>query len=843
MGSLEWHDVERVLDQALDLDPGAWPAFLDERCSGQPELRMEVESLLRASEAPDTLLDQMPRMVGRDLLDEVSLEIDSDGFEPGRRIDRYEVVRLLGRGGQGSVYLAQRSDGVFDKQVAVKVVKRGMVTEEVLARFRDERQILADLEHPNIAGILDGGVSDDGLPFLVMELVEGEPIDDYCDRRSLTVQDRLRLFITVCEAVHYAHRNLIIHRDLKPGNVLVADDGTVKLLDFGIARVMEPHGSGFQAMTQAAIPRLTPEYAAPEQVLGTAMTTATDVYAMGVVLYELLTGLRPYEIGSRTLMAVQKVVSGVDPILPSRAVEEAGLSAANSSEDSVAAQRGMTFTGLRDTLRGDVDAILMKALEKEPENRYRSAADLMRDIERYLAGRTVEARPHTRWYRATKFVRRNALVVGAGTAAFVALAAGLAGTTWQWNEARRQNGLRQAAADRAEAAQQFIVGVFQAFDPDQLQGREMTPGLLIDRGLANLRTLDGRPDLQLASLNALGRVALNLGETDRADSIFSAAIGLAMADSPETNLDLAESLAGRGEILRNQLQSEASIEALQRSLGIKSRMLEPDDPHIGRGLIDLAFSYYASGVDAFDLTADSLLTAAGDFDLSSADEALRLQILADVHMDLGELEEASRLYEESIALLQRTAGPDHPEVARSMVGLGQVLRELQEDDSAQVVYAQALDIFENAYGSEHFFVGRALYGLARSYFASGRFAEAADAALAMEAAAGSGRWTGTGSASAARLLAARAYLRLDDVRSAEPLLREVIADGTAGDQGDQFHATARLELANLLMSTDRLVEAQAILSAISDEDASLLSDEDRTRLAKTNAEIRSATGS
>lgn len=832
MGSLEWRDVERVLDQALDLEPKDWPSFLDERCSDQPELRLEVESLLRASRTPDSLLDQTPRLVGRDILDEVDVEVDSDGFEPGRRVDRYEVVRLLGRGGQGSVYLAQRSDGVFDKQVALKVVKRGMVTKEVLTRFRDERQILADLEHANIAGILDGGVTEDGLPFLVMELVEGEPIDEYCDRKLLGVEERLRLFITVCAAVHYAHRNLVLHRDLKPGNILVADDGTVKLLDFGIARVMEPHGSSYQAMTQAAIPRLTPEYAAPEQVMGTAMTTATDVYALGVVLYELLTGLRPYEIPSRSLMAVQKLILEVDPALPSRAVEEEGVKAAVGGGESVAAERGMTFTGLRDTLRGDLDAIVMKALEKEPENRYRSAADLMRDVDRYLTGRTVEARPHTRWYRAAKFVRRNTLLVGVTAAAFAVLGLGLAGTTWQWTEARRQSALRQAEADRAEAARGFMVQVFDAFDPDELQGREMTPGLLIDRGLEKLRALEGRPDLQLASLNALGRVALNLGETDRADSIFLAAIALGQTDSPETNLDLAESLAGRGEILRNRLASEASIEALEQSLAIKKRVLQPDDPNIGRGMADLAFSYYASGVDSLDLKADSLLRRAGDFQLSRSDEAYRLQVLADVRMDLGDLEEAADLYVASTNMLHEAVGSDHPEIGRSLVGLGLALRRLERYDSAAVVYESALEIFRTTYGEQHFFVGGTLHGLAQTYFLGGRYRAAAAAAAEMERAIDPEGWTPAGGILSAQLLAARSHRAIGDNGVAERLLRDVVSSTMEGSAYDQRRANGRLELAELLVDTNRRELATEVVANMTEAERATLSMNDRNRLEK-----------
>ena len=833
MSAPEWERVERALDLALDLPPEDWPAFLDEHCAGDPALRQEVESLLQASETPDALLDRSPRILGTDLLEELAPDPDADGFGPGDRIDRYEIVRFLGRGGQGSVYLADRSDGVFDKQVAVKVVKRGMITEDVLTRFRDERQILADLEHPNIAGILDGGVTEDGLPYLVMELAEGEPLDDHCDRARLGVRARLELFFTVCEAVHYAHSNLVLHRDLKPGNILVTGDGQVKLLDFGIARVMESTGAGLQAhQTQAAIPRLTPEYAAPEQVQGLTMTTATDVYALGVVLYELLTGERPYVIPNRSLMAVQRVVCEVEPPAPSRAVE-AARDRLDAGADSAADARNTTFVGLRDALRGDLDAIVMKALEKEPDARYQSAQALARDIRRHFEGRTVEARPHTRWYRTSKFLKRNALTSSLVAGGVLALVAGLGASTWQWREAQRQNVLRVEAAERAEAARNFMVNVFRAFDPDELQGREMTPEILIDRGLSDASGLDGQPRLQQASLNALGRVALNLAEVERADSIFSAAAALADPQTADTDLDLAESLLGRGEALRNLRRPEESIEALERSLAIRRRVLPDGDPRIGMTLVGLAFSNYASGVDSLDLVADSLLAEAALYELAADEEAFRLQIMADVHMDLEDLPGATDLYERSATMFEESLGPHHPEVGRTLLGLGQALRRQELEDSARVAYGRALEIFRRSYGQEHLFVGAALYGLAQSHYAQGHYREALDLAREMERSGGPEGWVPFAGPYMARLIAARSRRRIGDVDEAVQALTAMVRETAGLSRYDRVRGLARVELANAALDSGNPGEAARAFGSLSPQEFAALRPPEREEARAT----------
>jgi non-specific serine/threonine protein kinase/serine/threonine-protein kinase len=381
-------------------------------------------------------------------------------FGQGARIGPYRLIREIGHGGMGSVYLGVRDDDAFQKRVAIKVLKRGMDTDSIVRRFRHERQILAGLDHPNIAGLLDGGTTPDGRPYFAMEYVDGQPIVDYCDARRLDTPARVRLFRSVCGAVQYAHQNLIIHRDIKPANVLVTADGTPKLLDFGIAKLLNPELTGHTlAPTGAGVQLMTPEYASPEQVRGDTVTTATDIYSLGVMLYELLTGRRPYRLTSRVPSEIARVICEAVPARPSTAVTQApdpadaGEAATVGEVRHAATQRPGTASHwvadtdrLRRQLAGDLDNIVLKALSKEPDRRYASVDQFSEDLGRHLAGLPVIARKDTFGYRTVKFVQRNRGAVAAGVLTFFALVTGIVGTTWQ---------ARAARAERARAEQRF----------------------------------------------------------------------------------------------------------------------------------------------------------------------------------------------------------------------------------------------------------------------------------------------------------------------------------------------------------------------------------------------------
>ena len=422
-----WHRTKAVLAEALEQRPADRAAYLDEACGGDAALRAEVESLLDAdSEADDFIV--APAFVA------LAADDERDG-NLERSIGPYRLERLIGRGGMGSVYLARRVDHEFERQVAVKMIRRGMDSELLIRRFRHERQILASLDHPHIARLFDGGTTDDGLPYFVMEFVDGVPIDRFADERTLSTPDRLRLFLRVVDAVQHAHERQIVHRDLKPGNVLVTPDGQPKLLDFGIAKLLDPDADGAATFTSLARP-MTPDYASPEQVRGAAITPATDVYALGLLLYELLTGHRPYRLATHTPDEVARVVCEQDPERPSAAVARTetiahvGGMTETISPASVSATRDGSPARLRQRLHGALDEVVLKALRKDPGERYASAAALADDLRRYLDDQPVAASQGARWYRVARLVRRHRAALATAALVVVTIAVTAAAMGW-----------------------------------------------------------------------------------------------------------------------------------------------------------------------------------------------------------------------------------------------------------------------------------------------------------------------------------------------------------------------------------------------------------------------------
>jgi len=441
MDADRWRRLEELFDKVLDCPLNDRKAFIDRACADDPTLKTEVTRLLALhEEAPDSFLNipALQMAGGITVKDAGAIPLESNERNPDREpkwlIGSYELIREIGRGGMGAVYLARRADDQYQKQVAIKVLRAGLENDDIIRRFRNERQILAGLDHPNIAHFLEGGATADGKPYYVMENIAGRPIDDYCDDRRLPVVERLKLFLDVCAAVQYAHQRLIIHRDIKPSNILVTDDGVVKLLDFGIAKLLDPELMDQTVETRTHERLLTPEYASPEQIRGQQVTTATDVYSLGVVLYQLLCGRRPYRFDRRSWEEIEHIVCRQEPVRPSEALAEfatakyAGENTQTIASETSGHSHGEPVESLRDRLANDLDNIVMMALRKEPERRYGSVEQLSEDIRRYLEGRPIIARPNTIRYRAGKFIRRNKAAVAA-TALVIATLIGAAVVT------------------------------------------------------------------------------------------------------------------------------------------------------------------------------------------------------------------------------------------------------------------------------------------------------------------------------------------------------------------------------------------------------------------------------
>jgi serine/threonine protein kinase len=508
-----WQRADELLDEALDLPPGQRSPFLDTACGENRQLRGLVERLISAAEIDDPEFKSGGALRGP-LGDLVRTELAEEESLTGTMVGRYRIVRELGRGGMAVVYLAERADGQFRQEVALKLLSAGLVASHVSRRFDRERQILAHARHPGVARLLDGGAGPSGRPYLVMEYVDGRPIDRYCDEERLTVEARLDLFLQVARVVEDAHRNLVVHRDIKPSNILVTAEGHAKLLDFGIAKLLDPEAtSGEAPVSGSAIRLMTPAYASPEQVRGNTVTTASDIYQLGLLLYILLAGRFPYDLGDGDPAERMRAIVQREPVRASTAASSPEGSPEGwpppghdpRTPGEIAYVRGTTPSRLRRSLAGDLDAILARALGNEPENRYGSVSQLIEDIERYKLGRTVTARPDTWAYRMGKLIRRHAAVFAtAAIAVVLVLALGLVYTA---GLARERDRARQEAARQARVSE-FLRTLF-VVPPG---AGSLTPRQILDRAVARVDLeLKGEPEVQSDLLALLAGMYRDLG--------------------------------------------------------------------------------------------------------------------------------------------------------------------------------------------------------------------------------------------------------------------------------------------------------------------------------------------
>jgi serine/threonine-protein kinase len=701
-----WQRLDDLLADALARDPDERTAYLRAACGHDPALYQEALALLESADAAARALGESAVAFAGSLLAGRERP-DPEDLAPGMLVGPYRVEAEAGRGGMGVVYRATRADGTFKKVVALKLVKRGMDTDEVLARFRREREVLAGLDHPAIARLLDAGAAADGRPYLVMEYVGGEPITGYCDRRRLGVAERLLLFAEACEAVQHAHRRLVVHRDLKPSNVLVAEDEQgrprVKLLDFGIARLLDDAAD--EALTQTGRRRLTPAYASPEQVRGAAVTTAADVYALGVVLYELLAGTRP-EGPTRP---------------PSGAVTA-----------EVAAARATTAERLRRRLRGDLDVIALKALREEAEARYPSVESLLDDIRRHRAGLPVSARPATAGYRVRRFVRRHRAGVVAAALVALALVGGMSTTLWQASLAARER-------DEAETFAVFLEDLLGAPNPhgeerlDTLSVREV----LVRGDEQARRALDGKPLLQARLLHVIGRTYRRMRLFEEAEAAFEEALALRRTRLGPEHEDVAETLRELGMVRQARDGSDAGVPLLREALTIQRERLGARHPETAVTMASYASALLESSVFAEDAAADAeaegmlqeaLAILQGAYGRYHPALVPVLEALSDQAMARGDMEAAVRLQEEALALHQHLHDLHHPSVAHAHRMLAWVLVVAGQPEEAERHVRTALEVERDLYGEGSNTVRAGLTILASALRAQGRYDEA-EAAL------------------------------------------------------------------------------------------------------------------
>jgi eukaryotic-like serine/threonine-protein kinase len=673
--------AEAIFHAALARPEGERFALLDAACPGDPDLKAEVLSLLAADGAAGDFL-------------EAAILGGAIAFVPPsrRRIGPYLVERELGRGGMGAVYLAARADDPDRRRVAVKLLAGcgpGLAGAGLLARFANERRILARLDHPNIARLEDAGATADGIPYVVMEAVFGEPIDAWCDRRRMSIPERLELFRTVCAAVSAAHASLVVHRDLKPGNILVTEEGAPKLLDFGIAKLLE--GDAAEDPTRTASRLLTPAYASPEQLRGEPVTTASDVYSLGVLLHELLTGQRPDR-------------AAAEPERPSAVV--ARLAPAMAA--AVAAARQCSPGELARRLSGDLDNIVQKALRAAPERRYGSVEQLAEDLRRHLVSLPVAARPDTLAYRTGKFLRRHRAAVAAGLA-FATLALVLGGAVAiQAARAARER-------DKAEETLAFLVDLFAVSDPGEARGRDLSARELLDRGAARVdRELRGQPVVRAALLDALGRVYLRLGLYERAGPLLATALALRQQALGAEHPDVAESWTRLGDLWQAQDEYDRAEAAYRKALALREQLFGAEHPAVAASLDSLAdvLSDRGDYRAALPLLRRALALREKRFGPESLEVAASRNSLGLLLHERGQTAAALPLYREALAVRRRLLGPDHPDVAMTLNNLAALLQARGELAAAEPLLRQALAINRKALGDRHATVGINLQNLA-----------------------------------------------------------------------------------------------------------------------------------
>ncbi|MEM7355821.1 MAG: serine/threonine-protein kinase [Acidobacteriota bacterium] len=672
-----WQEVKTLLDGCAELSPADRSQWLDQACRGDTSLKQQVEGYLSYE---DDLRDFIEVSPTETLF--ASLE-DSAAFE-GKLIGRYRAERLIGSGGMGAVYLAYRESD-FEQRVALKLMQSGLASPETIRRFHTERQILANLEHPNIARLLDGGTDDGGRPYFAMELVEGTPIDLFCDDHKLPVTARLQLFLQVCEALQFAHSNLVIHRDLKPGNILVTDDGIPKLLDFGIAKLLRSEGAGIQEDPEGD-QAMTLRYASPEQLRGAPISTANDIYSLGVVLYLLLAGRLPEGLNADRPADVARAVCELPPGLPSTAARDQPEKAARAFSASPRAWHRR--------LHGDLDAIVLRTLAKEPAERYASVEQLAVDLRRHLDDLPVHARRRTLAYRASKFGRRNRWALATATLVLALILGFTHALVEQLERTERER-------DRAARLSSFLVNLFRAAEPDSA-GEEPSVRELVDVGRKRLETeLSDEPEARADLLGTLGQVYYRLGHLDAAGEAHRTAIGIlrdpSIGDHPTLARafnDLAAVAFQRGELSQAEDLWRQSL-AMRERLGVDADLTKPRNNLASvlvlRGKLQEAAAIYRQG----------LVERRARFGERHINVARSLRNLGRVHYLASDFSAAEPLLRQALEIRLEHHDRDTPAVATVLGDLGRLAHARGDPDAAETLLHEALDIHRRRLGGAH----------------------------------------------------------------------------------------------------------------------------------------------
>ena len=673
MTEIDWQQVKTLFAEALELPSDQRTEFLEQRCDGDEGLLGEVRSLIAAADEPENLIEDH----AIDLAAKIS---SSTHGQTEQHFGNYRIVREIGSGGMGTVFLAERDDGEFSMQVALKIVRQSIADRDIVERFKRERQILAGLNHPNIAALHDGGINEKGEPYLAMEYVDGETLIEFCDQNRLSISERLRLFLKICAAVAYAHRNLVVHRDIKPSNILITREGEPKLLDFGLARTFETDSS----KTQTALRAFTPAYASPEQIQGKAITTASDVYSLGVVFYELLTGIKPVNVDDKSFEEIIQTINNSEPVKPS------SVDVDNSNDISYR------------YLRGDLDNIALTAIRKEPERRFGSVEDFAKDIERHLAGRPISARPNTFSYRSAKFVKRNRLAAAAAALVSISVLAGLGVSLWQGAIARRESA-------KSEAVNQFLQKMLLTAVPESSGGgKKGAQASVIDVLNEAERRLDdadlnSEPDVRAELRQVIGEGYMTQGLYAESERILQTALdeqkALYGSDSRKTlktEFDLATLYLSRADYDKALDVNERRFSALRDEF--RKNVIEPD--FFAAKLNDYAVASRARGnPERAEALLREALAIGQQYSLPASTEATQ-SLLTLILLDQGKFDEAKSAQQIVVSRLRGLSENDAAQLPGALTLLGSIQMEKGELKEAEADLLEAENLYRKFFGPD-----------------------------------------------------------------------------------------------------------------------------------------------
>lgn len=693
----KWKKIKEIFTKALELQWDERDRFILDVCGDDKELMEEVLSLIEAHEQTGAL-DRSMEEIRFTAISNARTE-----HMKGEVIGNYRIIKELGHGGMGSVFLAERADGEYEQQVALKLHRNAFANEEQVQRFKSERQILASLNHDHIARLLDGGVTQNGQPFYVMEYVDGTPIDTYCRKHNLGIKERLTLFLDICSAVQYAHNKLVVHRDLKPSNILVTNDGRVKLLDFGIAKVLSDDERS-APLTRPGLLPLTPTYASPEQIRGETISTASDIYQLGVVLFELLTGCRPFDLKGKSPGQIENIVCETQPSHPSSAL---------LSENTASGKKEKPQKGWEKRLKGDLDTITLMALRKEPERRYNSAEQFSADIKNHLEGRPVTAYSDSRLYRTRKFIGRHK--AGTVSSAIILLLIIVYAITVTHHSHQTQAALDKAQeeAEKSEQVVDFMLGMFEAGEPRLEQGDQVTARELLDRGLEEANMLDNQPELQANMFNVIGRVYIGLGQYNSAAEVLVEAVEIQRHKSDD-DIQIAKYLTDLAVAYTRLGRYERAYSTHSEALDLVTQHYGKDHPEVAKTMLAMSAWIPVTGIEeAANLRKEALRIRREFYGNNHA-------LTADALMQAGKIERsganpfrAIEYFVEALEIRKEVLGPEHPDVAESLTFLGDLYKLYEIDpDQSERYYRETLRILEDIHGFNSSELLHVLTGLA-----------------------------------------------------------------------------------------------------------------------------------